>query len=211
MDKNFWINRWKANDVNGFHGPDANPFLAKYFSRLQLPKESRIFLPLCGKSLGIAWLLTHGYRVAGAELSELAITQLFSELKVTPEITKLCNLKRYSAPQVDIFVGDFFDLSASLLGKVDAVYDRAALVALPPQMRGTYTAHLKEIAGGVPQLVISYEYDQKLMDGPPFSVPNKEVEGHYKEHYQMTLLESVAVPGGLKGKCAATENVWHLK
>lgn len=209
MDKIFWEERWKKNEI-AFHGAEANPFLVKYFDRLSLAKGSRIFLPLCGKTLDILWLLSKGYRVAGAELSKLAIDQLFSEMKVTPQISKLGKLEHYSAKNLDIFVGDFFDLSRQALGSVDAIYDRAALVALPESMRSSYTKHLIEITNKAPQLLICYEYDQRLQEGPPFSISNEEVHQHYKSHYDLNLLESSNVPGGLKGKSPAKENIWLL-
>jgi len=185
--------------------------LVKYFPELPLKKGGRIFLPLCGKTLDIAWLLSKGYHVAGAELVPLAIEQLFKNLGVKPEVSFLGPIQHYSAQNLDIFVGDIFNVSAKLLGSVDAVYDRAALVALPPDVRLHYTKHLMDITHQAPQLLISYEYDQSLMEGPPFSVTNREVRQHYEDRYQLTLLESKNVPCGLKGKCPAQENVWLLK
>jgi thiopurine S-methyltransferase len=210
MDPSFWHQRWQKNEI-AFHTSEANPLLVKYFKELSLAKGRRVFLPLCGKTLDISWLLTNGYRVAGAELSQLAIEQLFTELGVEHKISGVGEVDHYSAKNIDIYVGDMFDLSKKMLGPVDAIYDRAALVALPEAMRGRYTAHLTEITDNARQLLISYEYDQSLMDGPPFSVSNEEVKKHYRDRYDLTLLASTDVPGGLKGKCAAKENVWLLQ
>lgn len=210
MDASFWHQRWGANDI-AFHERAANPLLVKYFKCLSLVKGSRVFIPLCGKTLDIGWLLSNGYGVAGVELSEIAVKQLFSELGMEPEISEVGKAKRYSATNIDIFFGDIFHLSSRILGSVDAVYDRAALVALPEKMRNRYAAHLKELTGKAPQLLICYEYDQALMEGPPFSISNEEVNQHYGGSYELTLLESTDVAGGLKGKCAAKENVWLLK
>lgn len=210
MDAGFWHRKWETNDI-GFHGSEANPHLVNYFGALSLQQGSRVFLPLCGKTLDIAWLLASGYRVAGAELSRIAIEQLFAELGVQPEVSEVGALSRYRADGIDIFVGDIFQLSGQVLGPVDAVYDRAALVALPAGMRGPYAAHLARITAGVPQLLVCYEYDQSLAAGPPFSVSDEEVVHHYQGMYNPARLASVEVPGGLKGKCAARENVWLLK
>src|SRR5262249_2938954 len=160
-----------------------NPLLVKYFNELSLAKCSRIFVPLCGKTLDISWLLSKGYPVAGAELSQIAIEQLFMELGMQPEISTVGGVEQWSSNNLDIFVGDIFALSRKMLGPVDAVYDRAALVAFPEEMRKRYTAHLTEITGKAPQLLISYDYDQSKMDGPPFSVSNEEVERHYAGNY----------------------------
>lgn len=210
MDASFWHQKWESNDI-AFHQAEANPLLVKYFHELSLVKGGRIFFPLCGKTRDIAWLLSKGYRVAGAELSEIAVQQLFQGLGVEPQIVEAENLHRYSADSIDIFCGDIFNLSSTMLGPVDAIYDRAALVALPKEMRGRYTAHLTKITGKAPQLLICYDYDQHLMEGPPFSIRNEEVQQHYKDGYALTLIASTDVPGGLKGKCAAKENVWLLQ
>lgn len=209
MDANFWHQKWSKNDI-AFHQDEANPLLVQYFKTLSLAEGSRIFIPLCGKTLDIAWLLSHGYRVAGAELSKVAVEQLFVELGVKPKILRVGKLEHYSATNIDIFVGDIFDLSSSTLGLVDAIYDRAALVALPLEMRNQYTAHLIQITDKAPQLLICLEYDQSIIDGPPFSISNEEVKHHYADTYELTLMASANVSGGLKGKCAAIENVWLI-
>ena len=210
MDAQFWHDRWASNEI-GFHKSEANPLLVKYLGELSLANGSRIFLPLCGKTLDIGWLLSHGFQVAGAELSGIAIQQLFAQLGVTPTITKVGALDHYHAPHLDIFVGDIFNVTPEMLGQVDAVYDRAALVALPPQMRARYTAHLASLTAQAPQLLISFEYDQQAMEGPPFSVTTAEIHQHYGPRYAITVLASLDVPGGLKGRCPATERVYVLR
>ncbi len=209
MEADFWHERWENNQI-AFHEGEANVLLVKHFKALSLEQDQRVFLPLCGKTNDIAWLLSQGYRVIGSELSELAIQQLFEELEVEPEITELDKFKRYQVTGLEILVGDFFELTGELLGKVDAIYDRAALVALPEPMRQQYTKHLAEITQNQKQLVISFVYDQTCLDGPPFSVIDEEVKQHYADIYELTLLESIEVPGGLKKKCAAVENIWLL-
>ena len=210
MDAKFWHERWASNEI-GFHKSDANPLLVQYFDKLSLEKGSRVFLPLCGKTLDIGWLLSRGYQVAGAELSAVAIKQLFAELGVTPTITKVGALDHYHAPQLDLFVGDMFHLTPELLGPVDAVYDRAAIVALPRDMRARYAAHLMTLTAHAPQLLISFEYDQQVMEGPPFSVTTEEIQQHYSKRYDISILTSLDVPGGLKGRCPATERVYVLR
>ncbi len=210
MDPSFWHQRWEKNEI-GFHESNANPLLVEHIHKLALAKGRRIFVPLCGKTLDISWLLSRGYRVAGVELSQLAIEQLFIDLGLQPDIATVGKVDQWSANHLDIFVGDILAVSKNELGPVDAVYDRAALVALPEDMRTRYTAHLAEITGKAPQLLISYDYDQTLMAGPPFSVSHEEVRRHYATAYDLTLLSSTDVPGGLKGKGPAKENVWLLK
>jgi thiopurine S-methyltransferase len=209
MDAGFWHQRWEKNEI-AFHESKANPLLVKHFNELSLAKGRRIFVPLCGKTLDISWLLSKGYRVAAAELSQIAIEQLFMELGVQPETSTVGEVEQWSANNLDIFVGDVFALSRKVLGPVDGIYDRAALVAFSEEMRKRYTAHLMETTGQAPQLLICYDYDQSLMEGPPFSVSNDEVKRHYAVNYDVTLIASTDVSGGLKGKCPAKENVWRI-
>ena len=210
METSFWHQKWERNEI-AFHQKEANPLLVKYFNELSLAKGRRVFVPFCGKTLDIPWLLSNRYRVAGAELSKIAIEQLFAELGVERRISGVGAVDRYSAENVEIFVGDIFNLSSETLGPVDAIYDRAALVALPKEMRNRYTAHLTEITDKAPQLLITFEYDQSAMEGPPFSVSAAEVNELYGAGYDLTLIASTDVPGGLKGKCAAKENAWVLR
>lgn len=210
MNANFWHQKWERGDI-GFHKSEANPLLIEHFEKLNVAKGSRVFLPLCGKSRDCEWLLACGYRVAGAELSELAITELFKELGVTPKISKVGKLISYSAKGIDILVGDIFDVSADYLGPINAIYDRAALVALPAFLRQQYTSHLMNITNAAPQLLISYEYNQLLMDGPPFSVTENEIKQHYGATYHLKSVDIKNVAGGLKGKIASVETAWLLQ
>ena len=209
MDASFWHQRWQTNEIP-FHERAANPLLIKHFPSLALANGRRVFVPLCGKSLDIGWLLARGHEVIGAELSDIAVQQLFVDLGVQPSIAELGQIRHYSGEQIDIFAGDIFQISPDTLGPIHAVYDRAALVALPEEMRQRYAVHLREITANAPQLLICYEYDQAVLPGPPFSVGSEEVTRHYGESYQLTLLESTEVAGGLKGKCPAKEHVWLL-
>jgi len=203
MEANFWINKWKTNQI-GFHLPTPNPLLLKYFNKLSLPARARVFLPLCGKSLDISWLLSQRYKVVGAELVEMAIVQLFDELGVKPEVKEVGKLKIYSAPHIDILVGDIFDITLDTLGEV-RVYDRAALVALPEEVRKKYSMHLKTTTKNAPQLLITFEYEQALFSGPPFSVDAEEVQRHYEKS---ELIECQDLPVGIRGQYPAKECVW---
>ena len=153
MEPSFWHQRWEKNEI-AFHESKANPILVKHFNQLSLAKGSRVFVPLCGKTLDISWLLSNGYRVAGAELSQIAIEQLFIELGLQPEISTVGEVEQWSARNLDLFVGDIFAVSRKLLGPVDAIYDRAALVAFPEEMRNRYAVHLTVITGKAPQLLV---------------------------------------------------------
>ena len=210
MDAEFWHERWRTN-ATGFHEQKPNRLLVEHFRNIFGERELRVFLPLCGKTRDIGWLLSKGYRIAGVELSETAVTQLFADLDLIPEVRQLGDLTRFAAAGMDIFVGDAFDLSAAALGPVDVIYDRAALVALPSKMRANYAAHLMQITRLAPQFLVTFEYDQSRMEGPPFSVAEEEIRRCYGRSYSLKRAASVEVAGGLKGSCPATENAWVLR
>ncbi|MET0313797.1 MAG: thiopurine S-methyltransferase [Hansschlegelia sp.] len=210
MDAEFWRERWREGRL-GWHHPAAHPMLVRRLPEFGLAEGARVFLPLCGKTLDVGWLLSTGFRVAGAELVETAVEQLFAGLGVEPRIEPAGPLSRYSAPGVDIFVGDIFDLNPATLGPVDLVYDRAALVALPEPIRRRYAAHVTALAAGAPQLLVTFDYDQSRMDGPPFSVTEAEVRALYGSAYDVAPVDSAEVEGGLKGFCPAMERAWALK
>ncbi len=210
MQHDFWHTRWQNQQI-GFHLDAVNPLLAAHFQALNLQAGQRVLIPLCGKTLDIHWLLLKGIHVAGAELNQLAVDSLFSELGVTPTITERGPLRHYQAEHIDIFQGDFFELDKGLLGDVDAIYDRAALIALPPEMRIRYSQHLIDLTDIAPQLLISFHYDQSLAEGPPFNVSAEEVAAHYAKAYDITLLADENLPTGLKGKFPAQEKLWFLR
>ncbi|NQV41457.1 MAG: thiopurine S-methyltransferase [Candidatus Marinimicrobia bacterium] len=210
MNIESWKQAWETNNI-GFHKGTPHPQLVKYFTKLNLIPDSRVFLPLCGKTLDIAWLLSQGYQVMGVEVSQLAIDQLFQELGIEPSISENGKFICYSGKNIRIYNGDVFDLSREVLGEVNAIYDRAALVALPRDLRIKYTKHLIQISESAPQLVITFEYDQSMKTGPPFSLDAAEINSHYNETYDLKLLESYPLPGGLRGTKVANENIWLLK
>lgn len=208
MKHEFWHDKWQKNEI-GFHLNQPHSLLVKYIDSLNLEKNNRIFLPLCGKSLDIHWLLAQGYHLIGIDLSPIAIEELISELAIPFTERKLEKLTHYHHPQIDLFVGDFFELTSSNIGKIDAIYDRAALVALPEEMRTDYAQHLMQISNQATQLLISFEYDQSVMAGPPFSISPQQLKDYYSKQYQLQLLDSQTEL--LKGKVNAEEKIWLLK
>lgn len=207
MQAEFWENCWK-NDNIGFHEHEPNPIFVRNLSRLKLKLGDRVLIPLCGKTLDISWLLSQGYKVAGIELSEIAIQQLFDEMGLQPEITVLENIKRYRAENVDILVGDFFDVTQEAIGHIDAIFDRGSLVALPEDMRSQYAKHLQGITDNVPQLLVCFEYDQALMEGPPFSITPEELNRYYESNYNLQLIESSDTSSRLGVGFQCVEKVW---
>jgi thiopurine S-methyltransferase len=175
MDAAFWLRRWRESQI-GWHHEEVNLQLERLWPELGLPPAGRVLVPLCGKSRDLAWLAGQGHRVLGVEISPLAVEAFFREQGVTPTSRDLTRFQAWSAESVEILCGDFFALTPELLGAVDGFYDRASLVALPPSMRRRYAARLaKLLAAGNRGLLLSLEYPQAEMDGPPFAVNEDEV------------------------------------
>lgn len=207
MDPDFWRRKWEQNEI-GFHEGAANAMLAAHFDRLSLRPGARVLIPLCGKSHDIWWLRARGFDVVGAELHPQAVEALFAERGVTPATIDEGRFRRFSAEGVEILAGDIFDLTAADIGPVDAIYDRAALVAMPPAMRARYAAQLLALGRGAPQLLVSLIYDQNAAAGPPFSVDEATIAQVYGGAYRIDLLESIAAP--VKG-APGCEAAWLLR
>lgn len=175
MEHAFWHERW-ARDEIGFHQADGNAKLRRHWSRLAPRNGGRVLVPLCGKSLDLLWLYRQGFAVAGVELNRKAAGAFFTENGLDYSETRTHGLSCFRHGGLDVFCADFFELDAGMLGTVDAVYDRAALVALPPAMRGDYANHLVSLLPpGTPCLLVTLDYPQDQKKGPPFSVPPEEI------------------------------------
>ncbi len=173
MDAAFWHRRWHKAET-AFHQTEVNPWLQRYFPPL-LDGPARVLVPLCGKSLDMLWLVARGCQVLGVELSEIAVQAFFDEQGLEPEICQQGAFQRYRAGALEIWCGDFFALTAADLAHCTHLYDRAALVALPPEMRRRYAAHLALLPAGCRGLLITLDYPQQQMEGPPFAVPEPEI------------------------------------
>ncbi|WP_144639930.1 thiopurine S-methyltransferase [Bordetella genomosp. 13] len=182
MEAEFWLERWRDGQTN-FHQARVTPPLERYWPLLRLPRGSRVLVPLCGKTLDMRWLADQGLRVLGVELSPLAVAQFFEEQALRPEIHESSAGRHYVAGDIEIVCGDIFALDAQTLASCRGVFDRAALVALPPEMRATYVQHVySQLPDDYEGLLITLDYPQQQMDGPPFSVNDTEVQALYGPH-----------------------------
>ena len=194
VEEDFWHNRWE-NNLTGFHLDEVNPHLKANWASMNMKAGTRIFVPLCGKTLDLIWLAEKGYQVVGVELSSIAVEAFFAENNLAVEHHQVGGLEYWQSENISLFCGNFFDLTAEILGQVDAVYDRASLIALPPAMRQEYAAKLTEICQSAPKLLVTLEYEQSKMDGPPFSVSEDEVRALYQANYQVKQLTAQDVLG----------------
>lgn len=217
MNPEFWQERWQDKRI-GFNQSEVNPLLIKYFSALKLSTGSRIFVPLCGKSIDTVWLAEQGYDVVGVELVESAVQEFFTEQNIAFKITKQANnpaIKCYKGKladrTVELWAADIFALTAADIGPIDAVYDRAALIAMPPDMRPQYSEQVRQLIDNTSQLLLTLNYDQDAWAGPPFSISNEQIQQYYNNNYQITELEGEASTLNANPKMTVTEHVWLLQ
>lgn len=196
MEPSFWHERWAQQQI-AFHLDRPNPFLIKHAGVLGAP--GRVLVPLCGKAHDLAWLAAQGHEVIGVELSELAVRAFFEEQKLVATESGLGPYKRFASGAVEILCGDFFALDGSHLsgdrrGPITAIYDRAALIALPAPMRARYAKLLTSLMPReTAMLLITLEHAGSAGSGPPFSVASAEVHALYDAELAVTELERTDV------------------
>lgn len=168
-----WLERWREDRI-GWHENEGNASLKKHWRA----SGRSVLVPLCGKSVDLAWLAGQGNRVIGVEVSQIAVQAFFAEQRLDFRVTD-GPLRRYDATGADItiYCGDFMTLTGV---RCDAHFDRGALVALHAGVRARYAAHvLSLLTEDAEQLVITVGYDQSIADGPPFSISDEELQRHW--------------------------------
>lgn len=188
MDKGFWLEKWSRNEI-GFHEPEGNRLLQRWWPELAVPKGAQVLVPLCGKSVDMRWLQQQGYRVLGVELSEQAVRDFFTEQGLQAQVEADGSFQRWSAAGIEILQGDVFDLGVEQLADVAAVYDRAALIALPAAIRPRYADLLRRyLSPRVRGLIVTLEYQPDTEAGPPYSVSELEVQRLFGVSFSLSVL-----------------------
>lgn len=188
-DRDGWLARWREGRIQ-FHVDKVNPILKRYVDHLLPEGASRVFVPLCGKSVDLSWLAEQDHEVVGVELAEKAVEELFERLRRHPVITTHGTFQSWRSDGLEVFVGDIFELDATVTGKFDGIWDRAALVALRSLDRDRYASHLRKFlrpSGHI--LLCTIAYDEFKMEGPPFSVSGDEVHRHFRHILPVSKLE----------------------
>jgi thiopurine S-methyltransferase len=179
MNTEFWQERWSKHEI-GFHQGRINEYLERFWPTLGLSRETTAFVPLCGKSLDLHWLRAQGHRVIGVEVARVAVDEFFAEARLEPTLSTQRAFTRFDADVITLLCGDFFALTAADLHDVAAVFDRASLIAMPETLRTAYANKIREILPrGATTLLVSTDYDQTEMKGPPFSVTDAEIRTLY--------------------------------
>ncbi len=216
MDSDFWLERWQNNEI-GFHQAEVNLHLQEYWNRLQAPAGGTILVPLCGRTRDMLWLRAQGYRILGVELSPIAVRDFFAENRLAVQVTARPPFDRWESDGITLLRGDFFDLAEVDTSDVVAVYDRAALIALPHEMRADYVAKLVALLPPHAQmLLVVMEYPEAEMPGPPFPVAENEVRLLYEGRYEVEHLYTKDILDEnprfrARGLTRLVEKVFHLR
>lgn len=214
MEHEFWHERWAKSEI-GFHEGAVNKFLQEHWAELAGNSTEAVLVPLCGKARDMWWLHDRGHPVIGVELSEIACKDFFTEAREKAHVSPGEPFTIFAHDGLELWCGDFFQLAAQELRHIRLVYDRAALIALPPAMRGKYVEHLAMIVpDGTRLFLVTLNYDADIK-GPPFNVSNNEVQALYEADFETELLLTQTIADdhpfarrkGLKG---ATESVFLL-
>ncbi|MGP1782626.1 thiopurine S-methyltransferase [Shewanella frigidimarina] len=188
MQPSFWHEKWDAQQI-GFHLSAVNPLLVKYWPQLNLAANTQVFVPLCGKSLDLCFLAEQGHEVLGCELSEPAVQQFYQENSLAFKVSVVEDHQRFTTEQVTIFQGDIFTLPVLEPQSCTAFYDRAALIAWPEEMRLAYARQLtKLVSANSVGLLITLDYPQAELNGPPFAVSEDWVQANLGEHFKIERL-----------------------
>jgi len=215
MNPDFWHERWQHNEI-GFHQQEINTHLQDFWGQLEVPAGGQVFVPLCGKSRDLLWLRARGHAVLGVEISPIAVRDFFAENALIPQVTRQGAFERHEADGLAILCGDFFDLSPEALQGVAGVYDRASLIALPLELRTRYAQHSVAILPAAARtLLVTMEYPQDEMSGPPFAVREDEVRRLYDKRYSIFCLFAKDILAENprfreRGLQALTEKVYRL-
>jgi thiopurine S-methyltransferase len=207
-----WLRRWEKGET-GWHQAEVEPALVREFGDLA---PTRVLVPLCGKSLDLTWLEERGHEVVGIELSPLACEAYFRERGLAPQVTEPGPLRVWRAGRVTLLNGDFFAVTSEQVGPVGAVYDRAALIALPPALRPRYAAHLRELAGpiggGRPEfLLLAIEREPLDAEGPPFCVTSSEIEALHGRAFTIETRSREQVASRPGRPAQVIESVYRLR
>ena len=190
MEPSFWHEKWNLQHI-GFHQQDINPFLVQYWQELSLPADAQVFVPLCGKSLDMCFLAEQGHQVIGCELNELAVQQFFTDNQLELTQTAVGEHQHYQTEQISVYQGDIFTLPKTITQEVTAFYDRAALIAWPENMRVHYAKQLANLLPcGSIGLLVTLDYPQAALNGPPFAVSPTWVEQHLSDDFDIEVLAS---------------------
>ena len=214
MDQQFWLERWDKGQI-GFHREEVSPELIRNLPRFMNDPKRTVLVPLCGKSKDLLFLRDMGFTVIGIELSHVAVQSFWNENGIDANSHPQGPLTIWKANGITLLQGNFFEIGPHLIDAPTLVYDRAALIAMPPGMRDRYSRHLIHLAGNASLLMITLEYSLEEMQGPPFAVSKEEIQMRFGQTHTIEILETSDVLSenaslSARGLQALTETIYRM-
>lgn len=182
MESSFWKEVWNEGQI-GFHQSEINKNLKRFAQKFK--DRSTVLVPLCGKSKDMCYLTEQGHKVHGVEIVEKAIIEFKEENPAYWTHSTASEFEKFSSSEIDLYLGDFHRFS-KLDMNYESIFDRASMIALPPEMRKVHAKELSTLtkkSGNI--LLITLEYPQEKVAGPPFSVPKYEVENLFEHEFHI--------------------------
>ena len=206
-DNALWQQCWRDHNTD-FHQKTVNPHLIRFWPSLNV--AGRVLVPLCGKSLDILWLAQQGHAVLGVELSPVAVRAFFRENHMQPVRKRIGQFTLWKHGRIEILCGDVFLLGRHDIGNISAVYDRAALTALPEDLRRTYLTHLEKILP--PSCKVLLLTTEEPDEGEDTSTVAEEITTLYAPRYHIELahVECVPEPNGTDTPGQVAYQVYRL-
>jgi thiopurine S-methyltransferase len=208
VEQRFWAERW-AEGATAFHRAVVSPALERY-ARSLFPSGSKVLVPLCGKSLDLAWLAAQGFDVHGVEYVEQAARAFFAERGVEPRHAG----DTWSVSGIAIQCGDF--LTVDLPGPFGGIWDRAAMIAVSVADRPAYVRRMRGLVEqGAVLLLESFTYESDTFAGPPFPLSHADVRASYAG-FQIEMLDEEDVlrtepKWRERGARSATDTTWAIR
>lgn len=200
METEYWLKRWREGRT-GWQHTEVMPLLTKHWSALEVPRGSRVLVPLCGKSLDMLWLSQQGMHVFGVDISPVAIESFLAENHLHARARGGVDGTHYeitNAPDggsIEIVNGDIFGVDGASTAACTAFYDRAATIALPAAMRERLARDVyAKLPAGSRGLLIALDYPEGEMQGPPFSVDKTEMSRLLDAQWDLVQLERRELP-----------------
>lgn len=168
---------------------DVHPQLIQLWPQLIYTSNPRVLVPLCGKNIDMRWMAEQGSYVIGVEVSRKALQEFMNEQPQEFRKETSYEFTVYKSDSFELWQGDFFDLPIGKVSDIDLIYDKASIVALPPDMRKNYAQKLLELCNPETQILLqTFEYEQEEMNGPPFSIKQKEIDDLFGDRFKFTLV-----------------------
>lgn len=217
MEISYWKARWEKGHT-GWHMNEVYPNLPEYWPKLLAGAGDTVLVPLCGKSLDLLWLAAQNHKVIGIEVSQKAVEEFFREHEIDFQESSKGSFNIYRSKNLQIWAGDFFKMKPAYLPEIDFIYDKAALIALPPAKRKKYAEAILHFCEPDTQILLNaFEYEQDEMNGPPFAVSSDEIEKLYGRRFKISLLWEESVFDKLSNfqsrglSSYLVEKLYHLK